>query len=303
MIVISSCSSYKYEEELVEAYYNLGNAYSNLGQMDQSAAAFVRALEIDPSFPSAAYNLGIVQIQSGNYNDGIYVLKNLIRNEPNNIIIMKVLAWGYYKSGKLSQAIDVYEKILNIDFFNEDALNNITVLMINSEMYEKAYPYLVQLEKLGVSDSNILYNMGITERELGKSSGLEWFDLAYEKEPDLEKNLLALIDTLTLKHDYERIPGLYDSLISLNSSSDLIFDKAFILLTVIEDYDLGIPALEMALQNGFNNLERIEELKTHDDLLDRDKILAVFIENPPKEIDESSDNTGMIIIDDPVIPE
>ncbi|MEA1911831.1 MAG: tetratricopeptide repeat protein [Spirochaetota bacterium] len=303
LIFISSCSSYKYEEELVETYYNLGNAYSDLGQMDQSAAAFVRALEIDPSFPSAAYNLGIVQIQSGNYNDGIYVLKDLMRNEPDNIIIMKVLAWGYFKRGDLSRAIEVYEKILKIDFFNEDALNNITVLMINSEMYEKAYPYLVQLEKLGVSDSNVLYNMGITERELGKSSGLKWFDLAYEKEPDLEKNIPALIDALTLKHEYERIPGLYDSLLSLNSSPDLIFDKAFILLTVIEDYDLGIPALEMALQNGFDNLERIEELKTYDDLLDRDKILAVFIENPPKETDESVGDTGIIMTDDPVVPD
>ena len=118
----------------------------------------------------------------------------------------------------------------------------------------------------------------------------------------MNKPNFFLIEALTLKHNYERIPGLYDSLISINSSADLIFDKAFILLTVIEDYDLGIPALELALQNGYNNFERIEELKTYDDLLDRDKILAVFIENPPKEVDETSENTG-IIIDDPVIPD
>ncbi len=283
MILISSCSSLKYEDELVEAYYNLGNAYSDLGKLDQSSTAFVRALQIDPSFPSASYNLGIVEIQSGNYKNGISVLSALLEEEPENILIMKVLAWGYIKYSDLNGAIDIYDSILQIDPNNEDVLNNITILMMNKEMYEKVYPHLIQLELIGVEDSNTFYNLGITERELDISSGIKWFESAFEKEKTLEKNLVALIDVLTVEKDFERVVELYDILLSINTDPEIYFNKAFILLTAIEDYELGISALETSLKNGFADKERMDELKMYEDLLDRDKILSVFIDYPPKE--------------------
>ncbi len=303
LILISSCSSFKYEDELVEVYYNLGNAYSELGKLDKSSAAFVRALQIDPSFPSAAYNLGIVQIQSGNYKNGIKVLNDLLKMEPENILIMKILAWGYFKNNDLDRSISTYELILQIDPNNEEALNNITILMISNKMFEKVYPHLVQLEAIGVDDSNNLYNLGITERELEISSGLDWFELAYEKEQNLEKNLVALIDVLTDKQDYKRVVELYDVLIGIKPSPDLYFDKAFILLTSIEDYDLGISALESALKNGFADLERIDELKFYEDLLDRDKILSVFIDYPPKESGAVEEGIDPVPEESPAIPE
>lgn len=283
LVLISSCSTLKYEDELVEAYYNLGNAYSDLGKPEQSSAAFVRALQIDPSFPSAAYNLGIVEIQSGNYKNGIRVLRDLLEIEPENILVLKVLAWGYFKNDDLVGAIDIYDSILQIDPNNVDALNNITILMMNMQMYEKVYPYLVQMETIGVEDSNILYSLGVTERELEISSGLKWFESAFKKEKTLEKNLIALIEVLTIEKDFDRVVELYDILLSINTDPEIYFDKAFILLTAIEDYELGIPDLETALKNGFADLERIDELKFYEDLLDRDKIMSVFIDYPPKE--------------------
>lgn len=300
LLFLSSCTSFGYKEELIRTYYNLGNAYSDLGDYKQSSAAFVRALEIDPSFPSAAYNLGIVHIQSGNYSEGIDVLRNLLQKEPDNIILMKVLAWGYYKNGELFKSIEIYEKIIQIDFSNTDALKNITILMMNLQMYERAYPYLVQLETIGDVESIIYYNIGVSERELGISSGLKWFNLAYEKDKNMEKNLYALIDALLIEKDFKRIVELYNSLIAINSDPELVFNKAFILLTEIEDYELGIPALETALKNGYNNPERIEELKSFNDLLDRDKILSVFINNPPLDNFETNDEEEIILIDDPV---
>jgi tetratricopeptide (TPR) repeat protein len=251
----------------------------------------VKALQIDPDFPSAAYNLGIVHIQAGNYNKGIKVIQDLLQKEPENILILKVLAWAYYKNLELNKAIVTYETILDIDSYNDDALKNITILMINNTMFEEAYPYLVLLESKGDVESFVLYNLGITERELGISSGLEWFELAFNKEQNLEKNLFALIDALKIDQDYDRVIELYDILISINPVPDLYFEKAYVLLTVIEDYNLGIKTLENALQNGYNNLERIEELKLYPDLLDRDEILSVFIDYPPVEdsVDEEEE--------------
>ena len=283
IIVLSSCASVSYEKELVEAYYNLGNAYSDLGKLEQSSAAFVRALQIDPSFPSAAFNLGLVQIQSGNYQSGIKVLEDLLKKEPENILVLKVLAWGYFQNNSILKSIEIYESIVKIDPFNVDVLNNLTILMISILMYEDVYPYLVRLEEAGVETGSNYYNLGLTERELEISTGLKWFEKAYEKESSLEKNVIALIGALKIDLDYNRVVELYDVLLSMNSKPEFYFDKAFILLTSIEDYEKGIPALEVALQKGFNDNEKIDELKNYNDLLDKDKILGVFIDYPPIE--------------------
>lgn len=290
LFFLSSCSSFHYKEELVEAYYNLGNAYSDLGMLDDSAAVFTRALQIDPSFPSAAYNLGIVHIRSGNYKRGIDVLHDLLKSDPENTVVMKILAWGYFKKGDIPQAIEVYESILKIDSYNNDVLNNITILMMQDHMYEKAYQYLVKLESIGDASSNTLYNLGIAERELGLSSGIEWFEFAHEKDKTKKEVLLALIDALKIERSYNRVIGFYDVLVELDPDPVLLFDKAFILLTAIEDYELGIPALEKALQDGFSDVERIDELKSYPDLLDKDRILSVFISYPLQlsEIPEQS---------------
>jgi tetratricopeptide (TPR) repeat protein len=268
IIILSSCSSVTYEQELVEAYSNLGNAYNDLGKLEQSSAAFVRALQIDPSFPSAAFNLGLVQIQSGEYESGIKVLKGLLKKEPENILVLKVLAWGYYKYTSLDRAVEIYDSILQLDPYNIDALNNITILMISMLMYEEAYPHLIRLEEAGVDTDSNYYNLGLTERELELSTGLNWFEKAYNKDPGLEKNIIALIEALKIDKDYERVIELYDILLNINSEPAIYFDKAFVLLTAIEDYERGIPALEISLQNGFNGNERIDELKNYKDLLD-----------------------------------
>ena len=306
MFFLSSCSSFHYKEELVEAYYNLGNAYSDLGMLDDSAAVFTRALQIDPSFPSAAYNLGIVHIRSGNYKRGIDVLHDLLKSDPGNTVVMKILAWGYFKKGDIPQAIEVYESILKIDSYNNDVLNNITILMMQDHMYEKAYQYLVKLESIGDASSNTLYNLGIAERELGLSAGIEWFEFAHEKDKTKKEVLLALIDALKIERSYNRVIGFYDVLVELDPDPVLLFDKAFILLTAIEDYELGIPALEKALQDGFSDVERIDELKSYPDLLDKDRILSVFISYPlqlseiPEQSPEIQDQEPL---DEPEVPD
>ncbi len=271
--------------------------------LDDSASVFIRALQIDPSFPSAAYNLGIVHIQSGAYKQGLDVLNDLLKRNPENTVVMKILAWGYYKKGDIHQAIEVYDSILGIDSYNMDVLNNITILMIHDAMYKEAYPYLVRLESIEDVNSNTLYNLGIAERELSLSSGAMWFESAYNNDKSVKEYLIALIDALKIERSYSSVIEYYDALLEMNPNPVLFFDKAFILLTAIEDYSLGIPALEKAMEGGFSDLERIDELKSYPDLLDRDRILSVFIsypiQSPAIPEQESLGESEVTLPDDP----
>ena len=294
VVIFLSCNSLNYKDELVEAYYNLGNSYKDLGKLKESELVLARAVQIDPSFSSAAYNLGMVQILSGEYKKGIDSLGFLLRKEPENTIALKVLAWGYYKNGDIIHAIEVYRQILEIDTCNRDVLNNISILLINQELYQEAYSYLVKLEDLGDADENSLYNLGVVEKKLNLGSGLRWFELAYDKNPKLEKNIIAYIDALKTNHDFKRIISLYDDLITINPDPAYLFEKAFVLLTSIEDYDKGLSVLESALKEGYSNIDRIEELQEYPDLLDRDKILSVILANSSETL---SDDQGALLED------
>ncbi len=201
---------------------------------------------------------------------------------------MKILAWGYFKKGDISNAIEIYESILKIDSYNIDVLNNITILMIHEEMYKEAYKYLIQLESIGDIDGKTLFNLGTAERELDISSGVKWFESAHNKDKAEKKYLVALIDALKTEHNYSQVIEFYNVLIDMDPDPELLFEKAFVLLTAIEDYDLGIPALEKSMKDGFSDSERIDELRSYPDLLDRDRIFSVLI-NSTQEASESSD--------------
>jgi Flp pilus assembly protein TadD len=51
------------------AYNNLGNALSNQGKADEAIACFHKAIELDPRFALARYNLGVVCKATGKEDD------------------------------------------------------------------------------------------------------------------------------------------------------------------------------------------------------------------------------------------
>ena len=57
--------------DMVFAQYNIGNVYVQLHEYDLACQAYTRALEIDPRFPDAYYNRGIVRLLDGHTDDGL----------------------------------------------------------------------------------------------------------------------------------------------------------------------------------------------------------------------------------------
>ena len=52
--------------EYTKAYYNRGNAYSELGEYKQAISDYTRAIELDPEYAEAYYNRGLAYKQLGN---------------------------------------------------------------------------------------------------------------------------------------------------------------------------------------------------------------------------------------------
>ena len=56
--------------DLAEVHNNLGNAFKEMGQLDEAVGAFNRALALDPNLPEALNNLGVILCGKGDAGQG-----------------------------------------------------------------------------------------------------------------------------------------------------------------------------------------------------------------------------------------
>jgi tetratricopeptide (TPR) repeat protein len=69
-----------------EAHYNLGNMYSELGNMSLAKSHYELAIHIAPEYPNAHYNLGLVLISQKEYKKAIGCINKFIQMSPDQHI-------------------------------------------------------------------------------------------------------------------------------------------------------------------------------------------------------------------------
>ncbi len=278
LLFTTGCRTSPSISELADVYYNLGNAYSELGRSEDAGAAYRRAFALEPDFIKAAYNLGRVDIEAGKYNEGIDIFQTLLKKDKGNTVVKEALAWGYYRKGDKKKSLEWYKDILSSDAYNKSVLRNICVLLISDENYTDAYSYLKKLRELDPDDFFTDKQLGIAESKLGISSGAVWFEQA-EKENPGDKDVLSLLAAAyVVDKNYSKALETYDLLLKKGKDPETLFNKAFVLLTKVEDYDKGLKVLREALSGGFNGQGKLKKLRDYPDLLYRERILKVLDE-------------------------
>jgi len=67
-----------------EAHYNLGNVYSELGNLDLAKIHYELSTEIEPEYPNSFYNLGLVLISMKKYQEAIYSINKYVELAPSS---------------------------------------------------------------------------------------------------------------------------------------------------------------------------------------------------------------------------
>lgn len=66
-----------------EAHYNLGNVYSDLGNLELAKVHYELSTEIEPEYPNSFYNLGLVLISMKKYQDAIKSINKFVELAPS----------------------------------------------------------------------------------------------------------------------------------------------------------------------------------------------------------------------------
>lgn len=112
-----------------EAYLILGNCYNYLKRYEASVQAYLKALELDPSYEEANKNLAITYQQGGRYfgeqqgnlSMAIQFLEKARAMRPDNFETNRLLGVAYGLQGNPAKAIEYFTKATEIEPDNADA--------------------------------------------------------------------------------------------------------------------------------------------------------------------------------------
>jgi tetratricopeptide (TPR) repeat protein len=93
VLMLSGCVTDNRSRSVAADYYNIGNAYADLGQYDKAAGAFENALRLDASLVKADFNLALAYGKMKRYDDAAVILKRLLLRDSQNTLLLSTLAW------------------------------------------------------------------------------------------------------------------------------------------------------------------------------------------------------------------
>ena len=273
VLLLASCVTGVSPREAAKTYYDLGNAYAQLGEQDKATAAYLRALQLDSSLFQASYNLARAYVESSQFAKATALLNSLLEKDPRNTITLETLGYAAYKQDKLDVALGYYRRVLDIAPAEKNALFNVALILEKQGKKEEALVAFKHLYEVS-SDPTVLSHIGMLDIALGDlPDGIHYLE-AYQKEKgDNFDVLVALGSAYQKEQQFDRAITAYNAALSLKpKAADVLFDKAQILLTAIDDGTEGLKALHAAIEAGFDDKTKAKALGSSSNLVEADKV-------------------------------
>lgn len=306
LLLFLSCVTGIPQEEVAQVYFNLGNSYQDQGREKEAGRAYSKAWELDPHLFQAGYNLARLELQEGRISEGRTLLLQLLAEDRENTLLLEALAWSYSLEGDAPEAKRIYQNILTLRPRHFRSLYNLAVLFKTSEEWgasRDAYWELYALdakEGLPLTREELLLEVALLEIQLQEhSAAVEHLEFLSQSSPSLlgmerlgwlyqEQKLFA-----KALEAYEK--GLARDIPEEESAEDaalrarLMFEKAFILLGIVEDEEPGMEALAEALDAGMVDSDQYKRLLDSEGFLFTERVEELMA---AKGIDFGDDEEG-----------
>lgn len=110
-----------------DAYFNLGVNYMEQ-KRPEAKTMFEKAIELEPDFPDANGNLGVILDMEGDHQGAVRCFQKVLAGHPEDIEANSHLGVAYYYLGDIKKAREQFIKVLKLDKDNEIAKYNLEIL-------------------------------------------------------------------------------------------------------------------------------------------------------------------------------
>lgn len=135
----------------IEYLYNLGMAYSDIGEIQGAIKNLTKVLDIEPMHINARVALGVALTRNKQYLEAIEILKTAVAQDPKNPWANRNLGGAFAQNNQLEEAV----------------------------------PYLRKAAELNPTDQAAWYGLGMVLENLGEDPSES--DLAYQKVLELDE--------------------------------------------------------------------------------------------------------------------
>jgi tetratricopeptide (TPR) repeat protein len=261
-------------------YYNIGNAYEELGKYDKAIQYYQDALRADPGMVKADFNLAISLARMKRTDEAAAVLKRLLLNDPPNTQLIATLGWVYHLAGRDGDALEQYDAVLTLSPADQDSLYNSGIILWKVERKEEALERFRKVLVNAPNDTDALYAAGSLLLSMDKPAGsADMLSRYLEKKPDDAQAWYLVAAGAERMRKYSRALEAYEKIIAKDpKQSDAWFGEARLLLTVIEDPQRGLDSLSKALAGGFKDTIAVKALLDSSELRERGKVEGMLKE-------------------------
>lgn len=218
----------------------LGVNFLNSGNLDESEKVFKKILNLEPSNLESKTLLGIIYIQKSKYLEGIDLLEDSLKKDPNQFFAHNALGVGYLNMHQPNKAIQSFTRAIAIkkDYF--DAYFNLANALKANNNFIDAIKNLDKCAALNPNNSDVYNNRGNIYAENLKDfhRGLDDYQKAIEISP---KSWRAFNNIgLALK----KLNLFEDSLKNFKIANKLNPDNSEIILNIAELYSYDFKYIE-----------------------------------------------------------
>jgi tetratricopeptide (TPR) repeat protein len=98
-----------------DLYQDIGDEYQRLSRFEDATKAYLQMLKLHPGDPVALYNLGKIQVQTGDAKEGVTLLQQAVAAQAPVAPVSFYLGAGLAKTGRDAEAAQWLEKCLASD--------------------------------------------------------------------------------------------------------------------------------------------------------------------------------------------
>ena len=167
-------------------FNNLGNVYSEIGDVNTAMLALERAVTINPTLSESRANLGNIYLQKNRVKDAIQQYQMALDLNPSDPKTHNNLGNAYMAIDDLNAAATAYRQAMRLDPNFVDAYRNMALLLTRQELYSQAVAHLNQALALDSENAQIYSQLGeLYYRMQEYDKGLLQFRRALSLKPDL----------------------------------------------------------------------------------------------------------------------
>ena len=162
-----------------------------LGRRRQALETYDAALEINPEFAPAHAGRGIALFRSGRHAEAITAMDRALRLQPDlpvASVLQMFMGRALDTLGRPEEAAERYERAVEIDAGNTEALDRLAMTRFGQKRYQEALKLYRKLAAPATAGPQVHANLGATLYHLGRhAEALRSFEKALSLDPELER--------------------------------------------------------------------------------------------------------------------